>query len=159
MILAQVMLSPSWSDEVVLAADQSIIWDLPSFCFNYRHPLFPFTPDRSTTAFTCCLVVDDRLHHLREVGHDQWSHEAEPDSLALRLMSLFPRIPTLRITPQDRRETTCQTGNLHDNLISGYELKQTYLAIPQNSLPAVVSLTGWARPTRSPKGVHYVDFT
>jgi len=59
-------------------------------------------------------------------------NEAESDSLALRLASLPERIPPPPITQRKRRRTTCQTGNLHDNLLTGYELNQTYLAIPKN---------------------------
>ena len=50
-------------------------------------------------------------------------HEAESPcyrkhGLTLRrLMSLPERIPPTPITPRKRRRTTCQTGNLHDNLL------------------------------------------
>jgi hypothetical protein len=53
--------------------------------------------------------------------------------LALRLTSLPERFPPQPITPRKRRRTTCQTGNLHDNLLTGHELKQTYLAIPETA--------------------------
>jgi hypothetical protein len=58
-------------------------------------------------------------------------NEAESDSQMLRLASLSERIPPPPITQRKRRRTTCQTGNLHDNLLTGYKLKQTYLAIPE----------------------------
>jgi hypothetical protein len=60
-------------------------------------------------------------------------NEAESDSLVLRLMSLSKRFPPPPITQRKRRRTTCQTGNLHDNLLSGYKLKQTFLAIPKDA--------------------------
>jgi hypothetical protein len=51
--------------------------------------------------------------------------------LALRLASLPGRIPPPPIAQRKRHRTTRQTGNLHDNLLTGYELNQTYLAIPK----------------------------
>jgi hypothetical protein len=60
-------------------------------------------------------------------------NEAELDSLALRLASLPERIPPPPITQRKRRRTTWQTGNYHDNLLTGYELNQTYLAIPKDT--------------------------
>ena len=53
--------------------------------------------------------------------------------LTLRLASLPERIPPPPITQRKRRRTTCQTGNLHDNLLTGHKLNHTYLAIHEGT--------------------------
>src|SRR5215469_9117876 len=76
-------------------------------------------------AYTCCFTTDNRFHPLWRVDHDHKRNEAESDSLTLRLMSLSKRFPQTSITQRKRRRTICQTGNSHNNLLSGYKLNQT----------------------------------
>jgi len=78
---------------------------VPDSTFDARCSLTPRTVQRLLVPVASSLILD--FAPTRRLVTIKTYNEAELDSLVLRLASLFPRIPTLRIAPQDRRETTC----------------------------------------------------
>jgi len=98
---------------------------VPGSTFDTRCSLTPRIVRRLLVPVASSPVLDFAL--TRRLVTIKTHNEAELDSLVLRLASLFSRIPALRIAPQDRRKTTCQTGNLHGKLLSVFKLSQASL--------------------------------
>jgi hypothetical protein len=75
--------------------------------------------------------TDVRLHHLRQTGHLLQRHEAESDSLALRLAGLPPRFPPAGLLPLAPVQLHARTSNSHGELLSVHKISQALPGIPK----------------------------
>ncbi len=104
------------------------------FLMDQSTPAVPYHPGSSTAACARCLAVDVRLRQLGKVGRSRFRfHEAELDSLALRLTSSRSQAPTVQLPAPPLSQLH---GERAISMVSSFQLtRSTRLTLTHPSEP------------------------